>query len=217
MTLSRLGFILLLAGGSHAGGASGLTVTVMDDKSRPVEGAVVIARPADDVKVRPVTSELATIDQKGKEFIPHVSPIRAGTKVQFPNSDNIRHHVYSFSSAKKFEIPLYKGTPAKPIVFDKPGVVVLGCNIHDWMTAYVYVSDVPYLAVTEKDGTTTIKELPTGTYKVEVWHPQMRGTPTPRRHQVSLNPTGPQKVVFSIKQKKAWRARRLSSNLRRGY
>jgi plastocyanin len=189
----------------------------MDEKSRPVRDAVVIARSADDVKGEPAVGDIATIDQKGKEFIPHVSAIRAGTKVQFPNSDNIRHHVYSFSPAKKFEIPLYKGTPANPIVFDVPGVVVLGCNIHDWMTAYVYVSDVPYLAVTTKDGTATIKELPPGTYGVEVWHPQMKGTPTPRSHRVLLNPTGAQEVVFSMKQKKAWRARRLSSNLRRGY
>lgn len=79
-------------------------------------------------------------------------PVYVGTRVTFPNRDNIRHHVYSFSSAKKFELPLYIGTPAAPVVFDKPGVVALGCNIHDWMLAYIYVLTTPHFAKTAADG-----------------------------------------------------------------
>ena len=85
------------------------------------------------------------VDQIDKEFVPYVKPVRTGSFVQFPNKDHIRHHVYSFSAPSKFELPLYMGTPAQPVLFDKPGVVKLGCNIHDWMIGYVYVTDSPLL------------------------------------------------------------------------
>ena len=90
----------------------------------------------------------AVVDQVDKEFTPKVNAILVGTSVIFPNHDNVRHQVYSFSPAKRFELPLYAGVPAQPVVFDTPGVVVLGCNIHDWMVGYVYVSESPYFAKT---------------------------------------------------------------------
>jgi hypothetical protein len=99
-----------------------------------------------------------------------VSVVQVGTPVQFPNRDPIRHHVYSFSAAKTFEIKLYAGTPAAPIVFDKPGDVVLGCNIHDHMLAYVYVVDTPWFAKTDKDGQARIEGVPAGEYDLHLWH-----------------------------------------------
>jgi plastocyanin len=111
-----------------------------------------------------------SLDQKSKEFIPHVLPIKTGTAVFFPNSDEIQHHVYSFSPAKRFEIKLYKGTPTKPIVFNQPGVAVLGCNIHDWMLSFVFVTDTPYFAKTDSVGHWSI-DLPEGDYRVSLWHP----------------------------------------------
>jgi hypothetical protein len=114
-------------------------------------------------------------DQVDKEFVPYVNVILVGTSVTFPNSDNVRHHVYSFSQAKRFELPLYAGTPAKPEVFDTAGVVVIGCNIHDWMAAYIYVSESPYFAKTGADGSAKIGNLPPGEYQVRVWHPRMEG------------------------------------------
>jgi hypothetical protein len=110
------------------------------------------------------------LDQKGREFVPHVLPVRVGTPVFFPNSDDIQHHVYSFSPAKSFEIKLYSGTPVEPIVFDRPGVVAIGCNIHDWMLAYVHVTESPYHASTDTEGVWALN-LPDGNYTVEVWHP----------------------------------------------
>ena len=86
------------------------------------------------------------IDQRDKQFIPYVTALQVGTSVWFANTDKIRHHVYSFSPAKKFELPLYAGVPAEPVVFDQPGFVTLGCNIHDWMIAYVAVLTTPYFA-----------------------------------------------------------------------
>ena len=88
------------------------------------------------------------MDQRGSQFVPHVLPVQAGTSVTFPNSDQIRHQVYSFSASKRFELPLYAGTSASPIRFDQPGIVVLGCNIHDWMIGYVVVLDTPYFGKT---------------------------------------------------------------------
>jgi hypothetical protein len=72
--------------------------------------------------------------------------------VAFPNSNEIRHHAYSFSAPKRFEVPLDKDTSANPVLFDRPGMVVLGCNIHDWMLGYIYVADTPYFGKTDADG-----------------------------------------------------------------
>ena len=110
------------------------------------------------------------LDQKGREFVPHVLPVRVGTPVFFPNSDDIQHHVYSFSPPKRFEIKLYRGTPAEPVVFDQPGIVALGCNIHDWMLGYVYVTDAPYFTRTDASGHWTLN-LPAGDYELALWHP----------------------------------------------
>src|SRR5207302_1290602 len=99
----------------------------------------------------------------------YVTAVQVGTAVMFPNKDNIRHHVYSFSPAKKFELPLYAGIPAEPVVFDKEGIVTLGCNIHDWMVAYVAVLPTPYFQVTGREGRALFSDLRAGQYTVEVW------------------------------------------------
>ena len=113
------------------------------------------------------------VDQRNTQFVPRVSVVTVGTPVSFPNSDNVRHQVYSFSPAKRFELPLYSGKPAAPVVFATPGVVELGCNIHDWMLAYVVVVDSPYHAITGADGQARMS-APGGTYTLRVWHPDIR-------------------------------------------
>lgn len=110
------------------------------------------------------------LDQKGKEFVPHVLAIKVGTPVYFPNSDDIQHHVYSFSQAKRFEIKLYKGTPSAPVIFNQPGVVALGCNIHDWMLGFVFVTETPHFTTSDNSGHWTL-ELPGGDYQLSLWHP----------------------------------------------
>ncbi len=143
-------------------------------QAQPVPDAVVVA--VSESGVRGVDKPpQGVVDQLNKEFVPYVTPILVGSLVQFPNRDHIRHHVYSFSPAKPFELPLYVGTPAKPVLFDKPGVVKLGCNIHDWMIGYIYVSDSPYFAKTGSDGRAVLADLPAGRYRVRVWHPRMEG------------------------------------------
>lgn len=108
--------------------------------------------------------------QEHKTFLPDQLVITPGTAVNFPNRDTVRHHVYSFSPAKVFEIKLYIGTPAAPVVFDQPGVVVLGCNIHDDMVGWVVVVDTPWHAETDASGRATLQAVPSGSYRLRVWH-----------------------------------------------
>lgn len=117
----------------------------------------------------------AVMDQRGSQFVPRVLAVQAGTQVSFPNSDQIQHQVYSFSPTKRFELPLYGGKSATPLRFDKPGVVVLGCNIHDWMIGYVVVVESPYFAVSDAQGRLRI-DAPPGTYRVRGWHERLDGT-----------------------------------------
>ncbi len=119
----------------------------------------------------------------------------------------MRHHVYSFSPAKRFELPLYAGVPAEPVVFDKPGVVVLGCNIHDWMVGYVYVSESPYFAKTGKDGKALLTELPPRAYTLRVWHPQLDAAEETTRKTVDAR-TGLIAVAWTIRLKREAKVRR---------
>lgn len=155
-------------------GAAGVVVEVRDAGGTLVPDGVVYAVP-EGVKPPPPTRR-AVLDQKNRTFVPHVLPVQTGTAVSFPNSDNVRHQVYSFSPAKKFQLSLYAGTPAAPVVFDKPGVVALGCNIHDRMSAFVVVVDTPYFAATQA-GRSELSGLPEGKYTVRVWYAGMRDEP----------------------------------------
>jgi hypothetical protein len=117
------------------------------------------------------------MDQRNREFVPRVLVIGVGSSVEFPNNDSVSHQVYSFSAAKRFQLPLYKGESHPPVTFDKPGLVVLGCNIHDAMVGYIYVSDAPYFAITEASGAATLNDLPAGDYRIVVWGPYIADAP----------------------------------------
>jgi len=202
--LSGLGFLAALAAPTGVQAGS-LSASVADGGGDAVKNAVVFASPLNGTA--PGGTKKALIDQIDKEYVPHVTAVRVGTQVSFPNRDQIRHHVYSFSDAKTFEIPLYKGTPSSPVLFDKPGIVVLGCNIHDWMKAYVFVSETPYFAVTDDKGKANLPGVPSGQYRVEVWHPRLKGKPKATAQQISVGSDGGS-VSFEIKQKRDWRPRR---------
>ena len=136
------------------------------------------------------------VEQRNKTFIPLVSVVQTGTLVNFPNRDDIRHHIYSFSAAKRFEIKLYAGTPADPILFDKPGEVVLGCNIHDHMIAYIYVVDSPWFAKTDNDGVAKIDGLPAGDFDIGAWYYAQDARPTPVGVKLRVDETGA--AVFTV-------------------
>lgn len=162
---------------------------VEDQNGNPVEDAVIIAKGA-----APKVSETpAVMDQINKAFSPKVLTIPVGQAVDFPNSDDIRHHVYSFSKAKPFEIRLYKGKPGSPIVFENPGIVVLGCNIHDSMIGYIVVTDSENWAQTNKDGFAQLNTE--AVQEVSVWHPWLNV----KADKVEIVPLLPSKSTHRIK------------------
>jgi plastocyanin len=199
------------------GNAAAMRILVKDHHGKLVADAVVLAVPSDPKSAQRLKPPPDAIDQVDKQFVPYVKPVFVGSKVRFPNSDHIRHQVYSFSPAKKFELPLYGGTDAPPVVFDKPGVVVLGCNIHDWMVGYIYVSETPYFAKTEKAGTATIEDMPPGEYTVRIWHPSMEHAEETTARQVTLNPDAPANVEWELSLKPAFRVPRVSGGASPGY
>ena len=150
-----------------------IDATVLAPTGKPVEDAAVVVEPVSGTPSK--RHQTVTIEQRNREFIPYVSIVETGTMVEFPNRDDFKHHIYSFSPPKVFEIKLYAGKPVLPVLFDKPGEVVLGCNIHDWMEAYVLVVNSPYFAKTGVDGQATIRNVPPGHYRLRVWHPRQVG------------------------------------------
>lgn len=154
--------------------AAALEVVVHDQHGAALEHAVVFVVPS--AGAASASKAPAVIDQINKEFVPKVAIVEAGAEVTFPNKDNIKHHVYSFSPAKVFELKLYSGVPAKPVVFEKPGIVTLGCNIHDGMIAYVYVVDSPYHTLTDAAGKAKLADIPATDYTLQVWHYRMQST-----------------------------------------
>jgi len=203
--LPGLALIVLTA---HAALAQNeIVATVVDAKGNAVADAVVVAVPADGAMRLPARRD-AVVDQVDKEFTPKVNAILVGTPVIFPNHDNVRHQVYSFSRAKRFELPLYAGIPAQPVLFDTPGVVVLGCNIHDWMVGYIYVSESPYFAKTRADGKAVIADLPAKSYVVRVWHPQLEGGEATTKKSVDLTGRRRVEVEWTLKLKPEVRVRR---------
>lgn len=157
---------------SPPGISAQLELSVVDEKGNPLKDAVAALVPQQKIDYTSVPT--AIMDQRQNMFVPGVLAIRVNTQVRFPNGDDVRHHVYSFSPAKKFELRLYHGMTADPVLFDKPGTVVLGCNIHDSMVAYIYVVETDYFAISDVHGKIGVN-APAGKYQLQIYHPQMSG------------------------------------------
>ena len=149
-----------------------LTVTVLLPDGRPLGGVVVTAQPAMG-PTHPAPPVEAVMDQVNRTFSPDLLVIPVDSSVSFPNSDSVSHQIYSFSPPKRFQLPLYRGKPYPPVLFDQPGLVTLGCNIHDEMLAYVVVTDAPFFGRTNTTGAWSV-EVPGGGYRVSIWHPRIR-------------------------------------------
>jgi plastocyanin len=181
----------LAALGASAQCAAGtIEISVVDDVGRPIEQVAVYARVSGTesgaAAVPFGTPPTAIMDQHDHQFAPHLLVVQSGTSVLFPNSDDVSHHVYSFSPAKTFELGLYKGEKYPPVVFDEPGIVVLGCNIHDGMIGYVAVVETPYFALTDEQGVALIHDVPSGQYTVEVWTPRVRPAQLPATQPIAV-------------------------------
>jgi plastocyanin len=178
--------LFLAAGTAHA---ATVAIDVRGADGKPLAGAVVMV----DSPNKPNTSikfdyayEMA---QQNIAFVPHVLIVPAGATVTFPNRDKVRHHVYSFSKAKKFDLKLYGKDETRSVVFDKPGIVALGCNIHDAMSGFIIVVDTPYAIQTDVNGHAVLN-VPAGTAAVRVWHPSIHATDNILSQNVTVAPSG---------------------------
>ncbi len=174
---------LLFVGSTHVF-AQDLSITVQDKQGKPLKDAVVYIEGSHVKTAKPKMEQ--DIIQKDRQFQPLVTVVQTGTNIKFPNQDKVKHHVYSFSPAKKFELKLYSGVPATPVIFDQAGTVVLGCNIHDRMLAYVYIVDTPLFAKTNAQGVAVITDFPPGQYDVKTWHYALKNENAPVAQTVNL-------------------------------
>lgn len=153
--------------------AGNVQIEVQSPTGQPLAQAVVYLESAQARRQLKPLPRLEMAQEK-KRFVPQVLVVPVGSEVSFPNQDTVRHHVYSFSAAKKFELKLYSGTPADPVRFEQPGVVVLGCNIHDQMVGWIVVVETPYYGQTAANtGRVQIDHVPAGHYRLRVWHPRL--------------------------------------------
>lgn len=190
--LARLLFVVVASILSAHAAERPVRVEVADAKGAKVGDAVAWLTPLDvKVKVTP-PAKPAVIVQQNEEFQPYVTAVVVGTKVDFPNRDTVQHHVYSLSPAKRFEIPLYRGEAKEPVLFDQPGIVTLGCNIHDAMSAHIVVLETPHFAISGEDGRALLPAVPAGRYRLEVWHPRASATVI---QEVAVTPSTETQVI----------------------
>jgi plastocyanin len=191
--------------------AGRVDVVTLDRDGEPVPEVAVYAVPVDvDATggARPVTPDVHTdhgaappeINQRELAFHPHLLIIETGTSVRFPNDDDVRHHVYSFSAAKRFDLTIDSGSVTSE-TFDAPGVVTLGCNIHDDMLAYVLVVDTPHFAMTGGEGTVSLTDLAAGRYEIRVWTPRLAEKALPGPVTIEISGTDAQTVAFQFEKK----------------
>ncbi len=180
-TMSRLAvaFAVVLVASQGACEAASLEVDIRDAAGKPDADAGVYATSGTGIDRSAARKGSPQIQQIDREFVPDITVIQAGTTGAIPNRDPILHHVYSFSPAKSFEIKLYKEGSPSEVLFDKPGVVTLGCNIHDWMIGYVLVVPTSHFGKSDANGVVRLHDLPSGSYELHAWHPQQRAAFAP--------------------------------------
>lgn len=179
---------LILLGGllaSSAIWAASMTVTVRSSDGKPLAGAVLMAYSL-DAPNHPAPAVHATMRQLNLAFVPDLLVIPVGSTIDFPNDDSVSHQIYSFSPAKTFQLALYRGKPYPPVRFDKPGLITIGCNIHDTMLAYIVVTDARSSGLTNTEGVWSASDLPRGKYRIDVWHPRARSAPAELQRELTI-------------------------------
>jgi len=196
----------LLFSGSACTATMTVHAVVQDDRGNLVQDAIVYAEalrngippPTETRKAGTGHEKRVNIDMENQAFIPLVLPVQIGTAVSFMNRDAIQHHIYSISPEKQFELTIRKGASSADLVFDKPGVVVMGSTINDRMIGYIYVLKTPWFARTGADGKAELRDLPKGAYDVRVWHPGMKRLPEAAAKRVVSSSRGEASAKFSL-------------------
>ncbi|NQZ22957.1 MAG: methylamine utilization protein [Colwellia sp.] len=180
--------------------AKNINIQVNDTEKNPLTNIVVYIESVNKVmldKTQLTDRPTATMDQVNRQFSPKILVVNKATKISFPNSDKIKHHVYSFSPAKTFEIKLYSDKQSTPLLFNQTGEVTLGCNIHDWMIGYVYVVDTPWFGKTDLQGNIEF-ELPQGKYNIKIWHPLLQDEDQDFTKKIDVNSDN--KLTINLKE-----------------
>jgi len=159
---------------ASAASAADLTVQVRNSAGKPQADAVVMVYPTARPAAPPRLTGPFRVVQKDMMFNPFMTVVPVGAEIAFPNLDTVRHHVYSFSAPHPFELKLYGKDESRAVKFDKPGVIAVGCNIHDAMVAFIRVVDTPYAMKTDSAGKAVIRNLPDGAANVKLWHPYLK-------------------------------------------
>lgn len=193
--------------------AQDLEVILADDEGNALSGAVIELLLPDGLRSDYRVTDTHTIDQVDKEFVPHVTTIVAGSEINFPNSDSILHHVYSFSPARTFNIPLYGRGENHDFFesFPEPGVVEVGCNIHDWMLAYIYVGESQLMAISGEEGRAVLANLPAGTHQLRIWHSRLAQPDNMMLREVTLTQGGSITLDLQVSLQRDRRIRRAPS------
>ena len=192
--------------------AGELRIGLADQNGKPVDDAVVTLAPTEGISSVPGEGRTFEIVQSDQEFAPYVTVVPVGATVVFPNRDTVQHHVYSLSRPKKFEFPLYDPGKSAQLVFDQPGVITLGCNIHDWMLAYLVVVPTPHFAQSDATGQAALA-VPPGNYTLEIWHPRLS---RPVRQTVQLTDANTA-LTYTLRLRSERRIRRAPSAEGGGY
>jgi plastocyanin len=190
--------MVMLAARAFAADTPSIAGRVTGADGKGIAEAVVFVQSPESDSSFGGTNPMATMDQIEKTFVPGLLPIVVGTRVRFPNHDQIHHHVYSFSRTKNFELQLYKGEDAPPVLFDKLGVVKVGCNIHDWMSGIILVLPSPYFAQTDAEGRFSLVGLPNGKYTVVAWHELSKAKPEDTAQSVDVAPGAAAAANFAL-------------------
>lgn len=208
-------FNCLVFSGSVAG--QQLEVTVKDAEGSILNDAVIEILLTDSEKAQYQNLSRQVVDQRDKEFVPTVTVVTVGSDVNFPNSDDILHHVYSFSPAKTFNIPLYGQGENDNYqeTFDQAGIVEIGCNIHDWMLAYIYVSETSLATISDESGIARIESALEGEYEIRAWHP--RASTEDLTYSVSLSQTQTTTFEVTLELQRDRRVRRAPGSSERRY
>lgn len=200
-------FCVLLLAGSGTTRAAEVLAKINDAAGKPVADAVISLTPLDAPLPPPAEAPITGVEiaQIGEEYRPYVTPVLVNTRIDFPNKDQVQHHIYSVSKTKPFEKPLYESGASESVLFDRPGVATLGCNIHDWMAAYVVVLETPFFAKSSAQGEALVENLPAGRHTLTVWHPRLA---TPLTREILVSDDAAQTETIQLKLRPDRRLRR---------